>query len=651
MKLEMGINDKEKRELSYFVKIILLVINSIVTIPFVFWPIIKGLDHSWVYAINYFVNNGYVTGRDIFFTSGPLAFMIYPVDVGNNLGAAFIFQGILWIIFITGLVKVALQDDIPLKNLLIFTTCLCLAIPLICFEYYFSFIVLFFLALFIVYPGKFSYFLVYAVLFTTGVFTRLSIMLFLLPSFVITAVWMALSKKGRDLRPAYLLAVIIFAILPVSVLVTTSSLEGVLLYARATSQIISNYSVAMGELGPVTGGHIYFAIVIMFSYITFTVYLYRQKNPRFLLTLVFLPSLAFLLKHSVVLNYHNLTQMFFPTILVIFGIICLFLDLGRSREKVGLPAFILLLVVIFPPLSLNLTGIHDSYPRFNPRWSVKRLVNAVNLERTRANNRRHLNNNLGHLKLPGEMREAIGNSGVTIIPWEISIAAANNLNFIPLPVFQTYSAYTPFLDDLNASSLVKNISEKKTPEFIITEMRFIEKKHPLVEIPSTWQAIYKWYDSLCFDNDLVLLKRRKQSRYETVRFISSQEFKRSDVITIPDSSHPVIAKISMNLNSWGKVRKQLYRIPEVCMVLKDDKDEVYTFRVIPDNLVNGVFINYLPLSAGDIHFLSSSDGAVRKFTSFTFSGKGSRYYNDDIKVEFFEFPEISISLPETGNPE
>ena len=52
--------------------------------------------------------------------------------------------------------------------------------------------------------------------------------------------------------------------------------------------------------------------------------------------------------------------------------------------------------------------------------------------------------------LPADIQSVIGRSTVDVMPWESSIAILNGLNYQPRPEPQSYSAYTPWLDDLNA---------------------------------------------------------------------------------------------------------------------------------------------------------------------------------------------------------
>ncbi len=66
-------------------------------------------------------------------------------------------------------------------------------------------------------------------------------------------------------------------------------------------------------------------------------------------------------------------------------------------------------------------------------------------------------------RLPADIRATIGQATMDVMPWEVSLAIANGLNYQPRPIPQSYSAYTPWLDGLNAHHLAAN----NAPDYIL----------------------------------------------------------------------------------------------------------------------------------------------------------------------------------------
>ena len=63
-------------------------------------------------------------------------------------------------------------------------------------------------------------------------------------------------------------------------------------------------------------------------------------------------------------------------------------------------------------------------------------------------------------------------------PWAVGLVWAHDLRWAPAPVFQTYSAYTPLLDELNARGLAGSSTTG-----ILRQSAAIDGKHPLWESP------------------------------------------------------------------------------------------------------------------------------------------------------------------------
>lgn len=51
------------------------------------------LDPSWSFFLNYSWNNGFVFGKDVFFTYGPLGWLGFPQNQGNNVYVGSIYWG------------------------------------------------------------------------------------------------------------------------------------------------------------------------------------------------------------------------------------------------------------------------------------------------------------------------------------------------------------------------------------------------------------------------------------------------------------------------------------------------------------------------------------------------------------------------------
>lgn len=78
---------------------------------------------------------------------------------------------------------------------------------------------------------------------------------------------------------------------------------------------------------------------------------------------------------------------------------------------------------------------------------------------------------------------------VSIDPWEISAAWAHDLEWDPLPVFQSYAAYTPRLDQMNAAALLADRDHR-----VLHEIAQYVDGYPLWESPQYTLALVCNFD-------------------------------------------------------------------------------------------------------------------------------------------------------------
>jgi hypothetical protein len=206
---------------------------------------------------------------------------------------------------------------------------------------------------------------------------------------------------------------------------------------------------------------------------------------------------------------------------------------------------------------------------------------------------------LTRLKLQSPVNQLLKNKTIDIVPTEISLAAVNDFNWVPRPIFQSYSAYTKKLDDIN----FKNVIE--TPrDYILYDFMTIDKRHPFFDEPRTLFHLYCNYQlPLNFSTfigtpalpELMLLERRNQSRClpERENLDSSTPWNTPISISSPETDI-VRANIEIQYSVFGKLFKALFRAAPVMMHVNYEDGSERSYRIIPENSSNGVIVNHLP---------------------------------------------------------
>jgi hypothetical protein len=115
---QMLLSDQAK----HIVRAVLFVCVGLVLCPVQYWALTPNdEDNTWLFALNYAAAHHLVMGRDIAWTSGPLAYLAAPMDIGNNLVQGLAFQAALWTLLLAILWGLFFRGGFSLKNLAFFS--------------------------------------------------------------------------------------------------------------------------------------------------------------------------------------------------------------------------------------------------------------------------------------------------------------------------------------------------------------------------------------------------------------------------------------------------------------------------------------------------------------------------------------------------
>ena len=94
---------------------------GLVLCPIRYWaPADQAVDNTWYFALNYAAAHHLAMGQDIVWTWGPLFYLLFPFDIGNNLARGLAFQASLWVLVIAVLWDLFFRSSFPLRNLAFF---------------------------------------------------------------------------------------------------------------------------------------------------------------------------------------------------------------------------------------------------------------------------------------------------------------------------------------------------------------------------------------------------------------------------------------------------------------------------------------------------------------------------------------------------
>jgi hypothetical protein len=197
------------------------------------------------------------------------------------------------------------------------------------------------------------------------------------------------------------------------------------------------------------------------------------------------------------------------------------------------------------------------------------------------------------------------------------------------PVVERYSAYTPYLDRLNAAW-----TRDKGPKFLVFDGLSIDEREAWAETPAMWLDIYRWYDTRFLGPRNLLLQRRDAPRFTSLETVSRFRATLRDELRLPASRDPVFWTMNCAQSVRGSLQRSMFRVPTVSANIHESGGVNRSGRIIPEVLVSPVLGNYLPGTLTQFAAVFSPDGNPSySVDRITFEGPGIASYSSSCEVE------------------
>jgi len=199
-------------------------------------------------------------------------------------------------------------------------------------------------------------------------------------------------------------------------------------------------------------------------------------------------------------------------------------------------------------------------------------------------------------RLDPSILAAVGDRGVHIDPWEIGVAWAYGLSWHPLPVIQSYSAYTPQLDRLNAVALggsdAPSMVLRHRSATTIGSLGSIDGRFPGWESPEAMRAMLCNYRAIRTTRRWQLLERN-ESHCGPVTPIGIVHGRTDEWIHIPppQPGSVVFTRVAgIGMAGLESARSLLYRARDRTATLSGQG----TWRVVPATAGDGLILAAAP---------------------------------------------------------
>jgi len=606
------------------------------------------LDLTFMYMSNALFQGGFVYGRDVLFTHGPLGFFLNPFSNDGLYFGAAAFQGILFIanivmtvVLMRRLASSALRPLAFLAALFFasyFAWLPTSATPVL----YTAIISCVFFAVFRASRGVTLFLNAFFIL--TSVLFLIKFNTFLL-FFLLSLCFIATLLIVRAIKPqsAFLLCVILLVEIAAAYLAYNASFADLWQYIRGSVEIASHYAVAhslpfgwMEILPPF--------LLCVFLLLHFMRFAASGAELAFLAA-PFSIILFFSLKHAFIRADFAHTPVIFQCLLLVAAWLILLARnssaFGSACVFFGTTLFCVLLQPSAPPLMEGVQAILQNYNQQNvfattaealapPSGPMKLL--AYFERQPQLLHARELAQASPQLDaaMARDIRGKSVSSLFSTFPLLFEIAQGN-IRFIPFPIYETYSAYSRRLDDKTAD-LLENAS--KAPQFILYPGFDIDGKCPATTTPRTFYALYDHYDLAEYPTAYCFI-RRDRPRFHRLAMLSSVTALAYHPIVAPPSRGELLASFALRLNLLGKIRAILGAVPEMYLLIKPEGSDLVSRRIAPDAMNNTCSLNGA-LYGLDLKRFFQSRGQGPRVEFVAISGDGAKYLQEPFEVNFYQ---------------
>ncbi|WP_165251433.1 hypothetical protein [Paludisphaera soli] len=578
-------------------RVLLLVGFVMLTIPQWVSQMGVGLDPSWITGLHLSADRGLAHGRDFIFTYGPLGFALCPKELGDlDLHSVAIRLGLN--LFWWTSVGILLFRVKGYATPLVFAATM--AISGIALD------------------GEFNLSLYGAVILPVVGFLLLA-ELDRRPTWAIPAAFLAgaailtkfnlgvactaalgmwsLMRLARDpsrrvFARLMLLATVYFGSMIGFFLAYGGPLSTLWPFLQASGELASAYSTQMTADEPGNPGGVVAAIMLGLTVVGLVISLARRSTltPAFV---IMVAPMFILYKGAVVRQALSHFQLVWP---VMVSLTALVLPAASRTLRTRVVATLVVATVLASGFWYSPTSVQKVALRGASNW-----IGLCKLDETRSSMRDFDARLKREKALPASMRRRIGDESVDVYPWETSYIWTNDLEWSPRPVFQSYCAYTPRLDQMGAD----HYRGQRAPKFILYTHYAIDSQHPCAVDSRTWIEMLRWYDCVDRDGDMLLLQRRVQPRWRGAERLESTSlgFVKSYEPPAAEGGH-VFLKAKFELSLLGKLQAIFYKVDPPLIRVHYSKGEPANHRLVWRNAAGGFLVSSLPRDV---------DGVVRLF--------------------------------------
>ncbi|MGC1185404.1 MAG: glycosyltransferase family 87 protein [Candidatus Dormiibacterota bacterium] len=234
--------------------------------------------------------------------------------------------------------------------------------------------------------------------------------------------------------------------------------------------------------------------------------------------------------------------------------------------------------------------------------------------------------------IPAEAIALLRGHTATAIPWDVDLIVDHHLRWDPLPVPQTYAAYTSYLDHLESAQL----NSRRGAQRVVTSFLDIDGRYEVWDPPLLWQSLLTRYSCEATTGiSAVLRKTSRKAGADHLIQKTGTAFGRW--VAVPRTKYPVeLVRLSVNSSLEGQTLGLVLRQAPVLVEFRLSNGLVTPpLRFEASDALDGEYVShYLTRPGALCDVLSGHGGRLPSIVDMKFSSTHASEWKSGIGVQF-----------------
>jgi hypothetical protein len=220
-----------------------------------------------------------------------------------------------------------------------------------------------------------------------------------------------------------------------------------------------------------------------------------------------------------------------------------------------------------------------------------------------------------------------------IYPFECGVPIAHGLLYHPRPVFQSYSAYTGDLLEINR----RHLTSERGPDNILFRIGPIDDRLPSLDDSTSWPEVLVRYSVHAMTNGFVWLQRLPVPATYSMKSIARITAPLGVDVPLPSVSTGALIWVRSELqrSTAGTGYSLLYHPPWPSISLLTHSGGAYRYRFIPEIGAAGFLLSPLVRHTPDFEALGRTHKGDERVTSFCVDSPWRWAFRPTVRYEFF----------------